>query len=109
MTQGPSIVCCLLDNTTENVRVIAYLHRTFKLEEFYECIKYRQRTPFGSYIFGLFKIFFFLVNMGYIKTKPQPQGLYNYKFGYKIDQSGLVSTAGTAPQVECLEYKNLAD
>ena len=52
--------------------------------------------------------FFFLVNMGYIKTKPQPQGLYNCKFGYKIDQIGLVSAAGTAPQVECLEYKNQA-
>ena len=49
------------------------------------------------------------VNMGYIKTKPQPQGLYNYKFGYKIDQIGLISAAGTAPQVKCLEYKNQAD
>ena len=47
--------------------------------------------------------------MGYIKAKPQPQGLCNYKFGYKIDQIGLVSAAGTAPQVECLEYKDLAD
>ena len=51
----------------------------------------------------------FLVNMGYIKTKPQPQGLYNYKSGYKIDQRGLVSAVGTTSQVECLEYKNLAD
>ena len=47
--------------------------------------------------------------MGYIKAKPQPQGLCNYKFGYKIDQIGLVSAVGTAPQVECLEYKDLAD
>ena len=63
----------------------------------------------GKYALSAIVVFFFLVNMGYIKTKPQPQGLYNCKFGYKIDQIGLVSAAGTAPQVECLEYKNLAD
>ena len=54
MTQGPSIVCCLLDNTTENVRAIAYLHRTFSPEEFSECMKYRQRTPFLVLIFWVY-------------------------------------------------------
>ena len=41
--------------------------------------------------------FFFLVNMGYIKAKPQSQGLCNYKSGYKIDQKVLASAVGTTP------------
>ena len=53
--------------------------------------------------------FFFLVNMGYIKAKPQSQGLCNYKSGYKIDQKGFASAVGTTPQAECLIYKNLDD
>ena len=47
--------------------------------------------------------------MGYIKPKPQPQGLCNYKSGYKIDQKGLASAVETTPQAECLIYKNLDD
>ena len=47
--------------------------------------------------------------MGYIKAKPQQQGLCNYKSRYKIDQKGLALVVGTTPQVECLIYKNLDD
>jgi len=53
--------------------------------------------------------FFFWQTWNILKAKQQPQGLYSYKPGYKIDQKGLASTVGTSPQAECLIYKYHVD